>query len=122
MINKDIINKVFKVVLIVFMIFWVGKEVVYPGITAAIYSNEYIKLVGQCDEAMESDWYNRQNDLTNEADNIQLLSCHEYDKLRKTLLMSGLPKEYISWLGLKSLEIHQRPASEFVEHHKFEYR
>lgn len=116
------INKVFKITLITFMFFWLGKEIILPGTVAAIYSNQYMKLTIECDRAMEADWYNRQNNMSNKADTIQLLSCHDYDKVRKTLLMSGLPKQYLSWLGLKALELYQRPASEFVEQHKFEYR
>ena len=35
---------------------------------------------------------------------------------------AGLPETYLSWLGLKSLEIYQRPASEFTEAHRFRER
>jgi hypothetical protein len=51
-----------------------------------------------------------------------LLACHDYDKARKILLMSGLPEEYLSYLGLKALELYQRPAEEFVRLHRFRER
>lgn len=94
-----------------------------PVGAAALYSREYMKLTVECDTAMEASWYYRQKDqITLESETVQLLVCHEYDKTRKILLMSGLPESYLSWLGLKSLEIYQRPPEEFVEQHRFRER
>ena len=72
---------------------------------------------------MEAAWYYSQTEqLPHESETVQLLACHDYDKARKMLLMSGLPEDYLSWLGLKSLEIYQRPPEEFVELHRFRER
>ena len=108
-----------KYIVIAFCALWISKEVLLPLATAAIYSNDYMKLVVECDSAMEANWYNNQENNISKEDTVQLLVCHEYDKTRKILLMNGLPEDYLSWLGLKALEIYQRPASEFVEKHKF---
>lgn len=94
-----------------------------PVGTAAFYSFEYMELTVACDTAMEASWYYRQDSkISAESETVQLLSCHEYDKTRKLLLMSGLPESYLAWLGLKSLEIYQRPPEEFVEQHRFRER
>lgn len=111
------------VVLAVFSVLWVIKEVLLPLGAAALYSNKYMELVVACDTAMEASWYYRQdNRVPPESEIVQLLSCHEYDKTRKVLLMSGLPESYLGWLGLRSLEIYQRPPEEFVEQHRFTER
>lgn len=112
-------KNLFKYVVIIFCSLWTLKEIILPLGTAAIYSKEYMKLVVECDLAMEGNWYNTQENNISKEDTTQLLVCHEYDKTRKVLLMNGLPEEYMSWLGLKALEIYQRPAEEFVKKHKF---
>ena len=72
---------------------------------------------------MESAWYGAKDDsLNRKAEEIHLLDCHDYDKTRKIMLFSGLPDAYLSWLGLKALEIYQRPAKEFTEAHRFKQR
>ena len=78
-------------------------------------------LVVKCDSAMNSSWYIRQTDLPSLSNSelVQMLDCHEYDKVRKILLLSGLPEDYLSYLGLRALEIHQRTAEEFVQQHRF---
>ena len=112
-----------KAIVVVFALAWLLKEIVLPVGAAAVLSHKYMKLTPACDTAMEASWYYRQEDLVErESEVIQLLVCHEYDKTRKLLLISGLPEEYLSWLGLKSLEINQRTPEEYVEHHRFTQR
>ena len=112
-------KKILHSIISIFAILWILKEIVYPLGTAIFFSNTYMKLTIECDNAMEGNWYNTQENNISNEDTIQLLICHDYDKTRKVLLMSGLPEEYLSWLGLKALEIYQRPASEYVKQHKF---
>lgn len=70
---------------------------------------------------MDDSWYYKGNTL-DKSEQVQLLSCHDYDKTRKIMLMSGLPEEYLSYLGLKALDLYQRPAEEFVRMHRFRER
>jgi|TARA_B110000114_G_C14760248_1_gene264546 His-Xaa-Ser system protein (TIGR03982 family) len=113
----------FKILVGVFCIAWITKEILLPLAAATTLSREYMRLVVKCDVAMESAWYGDNTDETEvKAQQVHLLDCHEYDKTRKKMLFSGLPETYLSWLGLKSLEIYQRPASEFTEAHRFRER
>lgn len=99
---------------------WLAKEVVLPAGAATLYSNAYMDAVNACDVAMESAWYGDESDPAEKlSQDIHLLDCHEYDKLRKKMLFLGLEESYLAWLGLRSLEIHQRPASELAEQHRF---
>ena len=116
-------NRFGKSVLVLFAAGWLMKEVVFPSGAALIFSSEYMELAYQCDTAMEGSWYYRQGDMIDKkSESVQLLICHEYDKTRKILLMSGLPEVYLSWLGLRSLELYQRPPEEFVQSHRFTER
>ncbi|MDB3966625.1 TIGR03982 family His-Xaa-Ser system protein [Porticoccaceae bacterium] len=113
----------FKIVVGSFCVAWIFKQVLMPLSAAAFYSQEYMHLVVECDVAMESAWYGDSNhDSESKAQEIHLLDCHEYDKARKKMLFLGLPETYLSWLGLRSLEIYQRPAREFTEAHRFRER
>jgi His-Xaa-Ser system protein (TIGR03982 family) len=114
------LDDIFKVVAVIYILFWLIKEVLFPVSVALTYSYSFMKKVKECDTAMEADWYYSQSAYFDKrANEVQMLSCHEYDKIRKVMLFSGLSENYLSWLGLKTLEIYQRPVSEFTELHKF---
>lgn len=114
------IDKAFKLIVVLFALLWIAKEILIPLGAAALWSNQFMRLVVACDQAMEASWYYRDaQTITRESETVQLLTCHDYDKTRKLLLASGLPKSYLSWLGLKSLELDQRSAEELVEAHRF---
>ena len=67
---------------------------------------------------MEDSWFYG-SEVLKESEQVQLLACHDYDKARKIMLMSGLPENYLSFLGLKALELYQRPAEEMARQHRF---
>ena len=110
----------FKTLVGLFCIAWITKEIALPGGAALLLSRSYMDAVNACDIAMESAWYGSESDTAERlSQDIHLLDCHDYDKLRKQMLFLGLNESYLSWLGLRSLEIHQRPASELAEQHRF---
>lgn len=112
-----------RLVIAIFATAWLAKEIIVPGGAAILYSNEFMRFAFECDTAMEASWYYRQNNLIDKkSESVQLLACHEYDKTRKVLLASGLPEDYLSWLGLKSLELYQRAPEEYVKQHRFSVR
>jgi His-Xaa-Ser system protein (TIGR03982 family) len=115
-------KNLFRTIVGTFAVFWLLKEIAVPGFAALLLSSKYMKQTISCDQAMEAHWYGQKSVLDAKAAEVQLLSCHNYDETRKLLLLSGLPEEYLSWLGLKSLDIYQRPASELTEAHKFRDR
>ena len=102
---------------------WTLKEIVLPMSAAALLSRKYMAQAIECDTAMEASWYLRQGErIPAESDVVELLACHDYDKTRKLMLLAGLPETYLSWLGLRSLELYQRPAEEYVRQHRFTER
>ena len=110
----------FKTLVGLFCIAWITKEIAMPSGAALLLSRSYMDAVNACDVAMESAWYGSESDAAEKlSQDIHLLDCHEYDKLRKQMLFLGLNESYLSWLGLWSLEIHQRSASELAEQHRF---
>jgi His-Xaa-Ser system protein (TIGR03982 family) len=94
------------------------KLVILPVVVGLYYYYPFQKLVIACDTAMEDSWFYG-SEVLKESEQVQLLACHDYDKARKIMLMSGLPENYLSFLGLKALELYQRPAEEMARQHRF---
>jgi len=49
------------------------------------------------------------------------LTCHDYDKLRKKMIMWGLDQDDLSMLGLETMEEKAYDLRTFVETHEFKY-
>lgn len=118
------LNKIFKISVSVFCVGWMLKVFIVPCLVALLTYKSFMKDVIACDTAMTSSWYIRQQDdeALAKTEIVQMLDCHDYDKRRKIMLLAGIPEEFLSYLGLKALELHQRPAEEFVEQHRFRER
>lgn len=88
------------------------------------YKSEFMTLSSQCANAMDESWFVDQskNESIKKSSQINLLTCHEYDKTRKRMLISGVSENALAYLGLRALELHQRSAEEFVELHRFPTR
>ena len=97
------------------------KLVVVPLFVGIYYYYPFQSFVIACDTAMEDSWFYG-SEVLQESEQVQLLACHDYDKARKTMLMAGLPEDYLSFLGLKALELYQRPAEEMARQHRFTVR
>jgi len=106
------------------------KFIIMPASAKIIYANEYKELMFQCDSVMR-DHMIAKNRVIHEknteaikdlkAAEIGLLSCHDYDKLRKKMLIWGLTKEEISYIGLEAIEERTKDLMKYVEIHEFKY-
>jgi His-Xaa-Ser system protein (TIGR03982 family) len=103
---------------------YVIKDVVSPILAYQLYKDEYMALTLECGLAMDSNWYIEQQDDSKllKSSEVQLFNCHDYDKLRKKMLIMGVTEEALSLLGLQALEIGQKPVSMIAESHKFRER
>jgi len=110
-----------KYLIIILLGIIVIKFVVLPLVVGIYYYYPFQRHVVACDTAMEDSWFYKDK-LINKSEQVQMLDCHEYDKARKIMLMSGIPEEYLSYLGLKALELYERPAEEFAMPHRFRER
>lgn len=119
-----VINALFKTAVTLFCFLWIMKEVVVPGSVAMYTYDKFIQYVQKCDTAMNSSWYLKDtvSDSLRKSEMVQMLDCHEYDKLRKVMLLSGLSEDYLAYLGLKALELNQRSINDLAEPHRFQER
>ncbi|MCG7535814.1 TIGR03982 family His-Xaa-Ser system protein [Pseudoalteromonas sp. OOF1S-7] len=114
----------FKLSVVVGVLAYIFKELLVPTVVLQMNKNDFMSYSKACAQAMDSNWYIEQtgNTRLSASSNIQLLDCHEYDLLQKHMLKYGVSEYALSELGLKALELHQRPASEIAEQHKFTER
>ena len=107
----------------IFCVLWIGKQIVVPLTTYFIYADQYKKLTAECGLAMDNSWYLRQElEIDPRSEAVEMLVCHEYDKLRKIMLIAGLSENVLAYLGLDALELDQKPISEYVDRHRFRER
>ena len=101
-----------------------------PLMAETIYASEYKQLMFQCDNVMR-DHMIAKNRVKHEktaeaihdlkAAELGLVSCHEYDKLRKVMLAWGLTAEELSYISLEAIEENANDLIQYVEIHEFKY-
>lgn len=103
----------------------VSMEYVRPWIAVYLYKDEFMKLAWACDNAMHNEVAIRssasdseKNNLMQASADVELLVCHDYDKIRKRMLISGISEDQLALLGLESLEVEAIPVSRMVDPHR----
>jgi hypothetical protein len=112
---------------VVCLLIIVFMEYIRPFIADHYYRGEYRKLAAECDLAMHDEAALRPGTAGVVKDPalamsaaIGLTVCHEYDKLRKRMLILGVSEEQLALHGLEALEIEQIPVDRMVQPHRME--
>ena len=107
-----------------------AKLVVVPVIAKHVYGERYKNLMFQCDEVMRTHFVAKNNALRAPSEQsiselraaeVSLLSCHDYDKLRKRLQTLGLSDAELANLGIEAIEEKAKDVRHFVETHEIRY-
>ena len=105
-------------------------EYAAPLTAARIWREDYKELMFKCDNAMREHFIAKRAVSVNPIDktikNLQaaevgLLDCHDYDKLRKRMLVWGVSEDGLSAIGLEALEGKAYDLRRFVEIHEIRY-
>jgi sigma54-dependent transcription regulator len=101
-----------------------------PMFAVWIYGDEYKTLVFKCDNVMR-DHYVAKARLVNEpseanvqglkAAEVGLVTCHDYDHLRKRMQRFGLNDHDLSMLGIEAIEEKAEDVRAFVRTHEIRY-
>ena len=118
-------------VLAVALVFVYGLiEYVVPQGALKLNKDKYQSLMFQCDHVMREHFIAKQLVVASPSDKaiknlesseVGLLSCHEYDKLRKQLLSYGASEVQLSMIGLEVMEEKAKDVKRFVEIHEIRY-
>lgn len=101
----------------------------WPWAMWRLHADDYRRLVVDCDQAMHDEVVLRNASQIQGANDeaarllqisgaVSLTICHEYDKLRKHLLIAGVSEHRLALLGLEGLEVEKIPVSRMVEPHR----
>ncbi len=109
---------------------YAAKELALPAIAETIYKEDYKELVFKCDNVMRDHFIAKSQVLTSpssqaiknlHAAEVGLLTCHDYDVLRKKLISLGLSEIQLSRMGLEAIEERAKDVRSFVETHEIRY-
>lgn len=109
---------------------YAAKEIAIPAIAAVIYEAEYKELVFKCDNVMRDHFIAKSQVLAApssqsiknlHAAEIGLMTCHDYDVLRKKLISFGLSENDLSKIGLEVIEEKAKDVRSFVQTHEIRY-
>jgi hypothetical protein len=112
------------------VIAWGVERYVAPAIAEAVYSTRYKKLMFQCDHVMREHFIAKQMVLVStteanirnlDAAEIGLTTCHDYDKLRKTMIGWSVSENALAQIGLEAIEQSANDVRKFVEIHEIRY-
>ena len=106
------------------------KLIVLPYAAGLYYGAQYKELVFQCDNVMRDHLIAKNrvnNDKTMDsirqlhAAEVGLLTCNDYDKLRKKMAILGITDEQLSLFGIEAIEAKSNDVRNFVKTHEFKY-
>ena len=112
------------------VLFYAAKELAIPTVAEWLYKNDYKELVFKCDSVMRDHFIAKTLVLHSRTDEsirnlhaaeIGLLTCHNYDVLRKQLISFGLSENDLSRIGLEAIEERAKDVRTFVETHEIRY-
>ena len=99
------------------------KIVGLPFYAESMFKERYMDLVFECDHSMREHMIaknqflvepNDQNERILESSEVGLISCHDYDSLRKKMLVYGLSEDQLSDIGLDAIEENIKEADEVL--------
>jgi hypothetical protein len=106
------------------------KYIAVPYFAEIVYKEDYKKLVFACDNVMRDHLIakNRVNvDKSEESikqlhsAEVGLLTCDDYDKLRKKMMVFGINEENLSMIGIEAIEEKSNDVRNFVRTHEIRY-
>ena len=105
-------------------------EYAAPSAAVRLWGDKYQELMFACDQAMRDHYIAKQAVSLSadaatvknlEAAEIALLDCHDYDKLRKRMLVWGVSENKLAAVGLEAMEGKAYELRRFVEIHEIRY-
>lgn len=103
------------------------QEYVRPWISLKIYAEEYKYLAFNCDIAMHEEVALRIGDISTSEEKqlhlsaeVGMMICHDYDKLRKKMLIQGISEDSLALLGLEALEVEKITVEQMVNAHRMD--
>lgn len=98
-----------------------------PYIAEFRHGDQFKQLAFECDMAMHEEAALRglpgtdpQTERLKLSADVGMMVCHDYDKLRKELLIQGMSEDQLAMLGLQVLEVEQITVQQMVDAHRMD--
>lgn len=126
----DKVLKILNVLALVIIFSFFANEYALPFIAEKIYEGKYKELMFQCDNVMRDHFIAKSEVLTSpsseaikklHAAEVGLLTCHDYDVLRKKLISFGVDENQLARIGLEAIEERTTDVRSFVQTHEIRY-
>jgi hypothetical protein len=107
-----------------------SRIVLMPYAAEELYQDEYKLLMFQCDNVMRDHLIAKNRVIHERSDEairglksaeLGLISCHDYDELRKKMLAWGMTGDQLSRIGLQAIEENVSDIMEYVRIHEFKF-
>ena len=121
---------VLNIMALAIIFFYATKDLAIPFAAETLYRDRYKELVFQCDNVMRDHFIAKNQVFTAaspeafsqlRAAEVGLLTCHDYDVLRKKLIAMGLTENRLAQIGLEAIEERAKDVRTFVETHEIRY-
>jgi len=101
-----------------------------PHIARELYGQEYKALVFKCDNVMRDHFVAKARTVNDRSEaslqglraaEVGLITCHDYDRMRKRLRKFGLSDTDLALLGIAAIEEQAEDVRAFVRTHEIRY-
>jgi len=106
------------------------KYLVMPEFAILLFKSDYQVLMFKCDNVMRDHLIAKNRVMYEKSDlslkqlkaaEIGLISCHDYDRLRKRMKIWGVSDSQLSYIGLAAIEKNTKHLMKYVEIHEVKY-
>lgn len=106
------------------------KYILVPYAASNFYKEKYKELVFACDNVMRDHLIAKNRVITEKSEQslkqlkaaeLGLLTCDDYDRLRKKMIVLGVSEGKLSMYGLEAIEEKAEDVRTFVRTHEFKY-
>jgi len=107
-----------------------AKFVIWPPVAKMVFKDNYQELMFQCDNVMREHLIAKTRVMTEKSEQsllqldaaeMGLVTCHDYDVLRKKMRQAGISAHELSLMGLEVIEAKAKNLYEFVDIHEIKY-
>ena len=107
-----------------------AKFILMPMFAETLFKQDYQTLMFKCDNVMRDHMIAKNRVIFEKtslslsqlkAAELGLMSCHDYDRLRKKLKVWGVSDSQLSYMGLEAIEKNAEDIMKYVEIHEVKY-
>lgn len=127
---KSPVLTVLNILALVVVFYFAITDFFMPMVAELLYKADYKDLMFKCDSVMRDHFIAKRQAIASQSEEttrilhaaeVGLMTCHDYDVLRKRLLGFGVDENTLARIGLEVIEERAKDVRLFVEMHEIRY-